>query len=234
MLTFFCALNSLIALWEIGLGLHIDNIYSEYKKIQEKCRGNNLLAVQEFMFYDMNLYEMVSFKFWGKVWSTYSLYDPSYSNKESFGFFVDVGNGWSTLIPSVLFIINMTYDNFPARTMGIIAILKFYQEFYGTVIYFTSFIFNKRYKNKNIIEVACFVGISNGLWIFFPLSIKIYLKFTTRYVLCRKARYRLLEDIIANTKLKQNTLEHAYRKVKISIKIMRWDTQCSSTVFIAV
>ena len=102
---------------------------------------------------------------------SYSLYDPSYSNKESFGFFVDVGNGWTTIIPSFLYLICMISKEpfVGARVMGIIGILKFYQEFYGTVLYFSSYILNKRYQGTGIIAVLSFVGLSNGLWFFIPM-----------------------------------------------------------------
>jgi hypothetical protein len=39
-----------------------------------------------------------------------TVFDPSYANRESFGFFIDVGNGFSTIIPTVLFLVGMTVD----------------------------------------------------------------------------------------------------------------------------
>ena len=57
-----------------------------------------------------------------------------------------------------------------ARLMGIIGILKFYQEFYGTVLYFLSYILNKRYQGVSIFSVLLFVGLSNGLWFFIPMA----------------------------------------------------------------
>ena len=73
---------------------------------------------------------------------SYSLYDPSYCNKESFGFFADVGNGYTTLVPSFLYLFCMITKSpiVEPQIMGVIGILKFYQEFYGTVIYFLSYI----------------------------------------------------------------------------------------------
>ena len=105
------------------------------------------------------------------IWSTYGLYDPSYANQESFGFFVDVGNGWTTIIPTILFLIGMTkHDLFPtSQIMGILGIIKFYQELYGTCIYFLSFFFNGRDKGKSYFEIGLFVGFSNGLWFVFPI-----------------------------------------------------------------
>jgi hypothetical protein len=43
------------------------------------------------------------------------------------------------------------------------------QEFYGTVIYFLSYVLNGRYRGKPASEVLLFVGLSNGLWFLFPL-----------------------------------------------------------------
>ena len=113
--------------------------------------------------------DILSSKFWSRVWSTYSLYDPSYQNRESYGFFIDVGNGWSTLIPSFLFLVGMSVPIMPARALGVMGVVKFYQEFYGTVLYFLSYLLNKRYEGKTLTEVLLFVGLSNGLWFFFPM-----------------------------------------------------------------
>ena len=168
-LAFFLVLNILISFWEIGLGLHIRHIQKEYKRLQDKFKKDNFASVVEFFFLPVSVSNMVSLKFWSRVWSTYSLYDPSYANCESYGFFIDVGNGWSTLLPSALFLVGMSVDLMAPRWLGILGILKFYQEFYGTIMYFTSYVFNARYRGKTALEVSLFVGLSNGLWFFFPL-----------------------------------------------------------------
>jgi len=36
------------------------------------------------------------------LWSTYSLLDPSYVSTTSFGFWIDTGNGITTLVPTLL------------------------------------------------------------------------------------------------------------------------------------
>lgn len=102
-LAFFLPLNTLICVWEIALGLHIDFIAKDYAKLKEKFGKAPFNAVIQFFVAQLSISNMLSLKFWTKTWSTYSLYDPSYSNRESFGFFVDVGNGWTTLVPSLLF-----------------------------------------------------------------------------------------------------------------------------------
>jgi hypothetical protein len=104
-LSFFLGMNAIVCLWEIGLGRHIDFIFAENKRLTRKWRKNNFGAVMDFFFRPLPLSELLNFTslYWSAVWSTYSLYDPSYANRESFGFFVDVGNGWTTLLPTMLF-----------------------------------------------------------------------------------------------------------------------------------
>ena len=184
----------------MALGMHINHIKRELKMLNEKYGVNRLAAVGDFFNLPIKHWSnIVSFKFWSRVWSTYSMYDPSYANQESFGFFVDVGNGWTTIGPSLLWLYHCTTHARAAsivpsvlsalpptaasalvtpltalvglspRLVGMVGLVSFYQEFYGTVIYFLQFFFNGRQKGKSVFEVLLFVGLSNGLWFFFPL-----------------------------------------------------------------
>ena len=115
------------------------------------------------------LVETFSWSFWSRIWSTYALYDDSYANRESYGFWIDVGNGHSTILPSLIWILGMTFEILDPQVLGIIGLLSFYQEFYGTVMYFCQFLFNRRHKGKSKLEVALFVALSNGIWIVAPI-----------------------------------------------------------------
>ena len=170
-LSFFLGLNSLICLWEIGLGLHIGHIEKEHKRLWQLHGREPWAAVVAFFMAPLSLRDCLSSKFWTTVWATYSLYDPSYSNRQSFGFFVDVSNGWVTLLPSLLFWYAMTYDvpGLSARALGCLGLVKFYLEFHGTCVYFLSYVLNERYRGRSALEVGLFVGFSNGLWFVFPL-----------------------------------------------------------------
>ena len=120
----------------------------------------------------LSLRDALSFQFWGRIWATYSLYDPSYSNRQSFGFFIDVGNGWTTLVPTLVFQLCMTNNDMlglSALHVGLIGLISCYQAWYGTVIYFLSYIMNQRYKGRGVAEVVLFVGLTNGTWFIFPL-----------------------------------------------------------------
>ena len=47
---------------------------------------------------------------------------------------------------------------------------------YGTVLYYSSFFFNRRHRGLPVAEVVGWVGGSNGIWIVFPL-IGMYVSF---------------------------------------------------------
>ncbi len=108
-------------------------------------------------------------KTWAKMWSTYALYDPSYQNHESFGFFIDFGNGLSTIPPSLLMnIATVKPDTVSPLWVGCIGLAMYWQVMYGAIVYVGTFLFNKRHEGKSLLEVSLFVGFSNSLWMVFP------------------------------------------------------------------
>jgi hypothetical protein len=168
-LAFFTWLNAIIALWEICLFLRIELIEKQHRRFAIDYRGRELDRVRDFFGASVPLGRVFSPTLWAELWSTYSIFDDSYADRKSFGFFVDIGNGFSTLIPSLLFLYGMTFEILPARVFGIVGLLLFYQTWYGTVVYFASFVLNKRYRGQSLLNLALFVGMSNGLWLTFPL-----------------------------------------------------------------
>jgi hypothetical protein len=168
-LAFFTWLNAIIALWEICLFLRIDLIEEQHRRFLVEYRGRELDRARDFFTTRVPIGRLFSPTLWAELWSTYSIFDDSYANRKSFGFFVDIGNGFSTLVPSFLFLYGMTFAIVPARVLGIVGLLLFYQTWYGTIIYFWSFLLNKRYRGHTPLNLALFVGMSNGLWLTFPL-----------------------------------------------------------------
>jgi hypothetical protein len=168
-LAFFLWLNAIIALWEICLYLRIDLVEAQHRDFIERYRGRELDRVIDFFSVKVPLSRIFSPAVWAELWSSYSVFDPSYADRKSFGFFIDIGNGFSTLIPTLLFLYGMTFEPIPARALGIVGLLVFYQMWYGTVVYLVSYVMNKRYQGHTRQNVALFVGLSNGLWLTFPL-----------------------------------------------------------------
>lgn len=169
-LLFFNNLNLFIALCEIVLGYHIKTIQSDYTALRSKYKGNEWDACVAFLTMPLTISQCFSGRIWSKMWSTYALYDPSYQNHESFGFFIDVGNGYSTIVPSILMNAAMVFPSyFSSLWVGCICLASYWQIMYGTIIYSFSFLFNKRYQGKGLLEISLFVGVSNGMWFVFPI-----------------------------------------------------------------
>eukprot|EP00986_Skeletonema_menzelii_P001897 scaffold515_cov146-Skeletonema_menzelii.AAC.1 len=150
-LLFFNNLNIFIAMCEIVLGLNILTIKEDYKRLHAKyAPGNNeWSACVKFLTMPIPLSQLCSGKHtWSKMWSTYSLYDPSYQNHESFGFFIDFGNGLSTIPPSILMNLAMVLDTTRYADSNSWSSTVMY----GTIIYVLSFMFNRRYEGKSTLE----------------------------------------------------------------------------------
>lgn len=167
-LAFFLWLNFIIALWEICLFLRIDRIEADYARFQEAYVGRPLDRVKDFFFTEISFAQVLSPTTWSEIWSSYALFDPAYADRKSFGFWIDTGNGFSTSLISLLCLYGMTLHQLPARALGIVMLLACYQMGYGALVYFSSYVFNKRYVGHTPGNLAIFVGLSNGIWIVFP------------------------------------------------------------------
>ena len=63
----------------------------------------------------------------------------------------------------------MTFELMPAPVLGIIGIIIFWQMFYGTAVYFFQFFHNGRHRGHSLRNLVLFVGITNFMWLIFPL-----------------------------------------------------------------
>jgi hypothetical protein len=183
-LAFFFWLNAIIAFWEIALFRHIDLVREQYENTRASYRGRELERVVEFFSTRIPTAELLSTRHWAGIWSTYALFDPSYADKRSYGFFIDIGNGFSTLLPSLLISYAIVFEWFPARALGIAVLILSYQMLYGTLVYFTSFIVNRRYRGHSATDLAIFVGLSNGIWTLFPvwlIGVAIWMIYTDSF-----------------------------------------------------
>lgn len=168
-LAFFLVINVLVAWWEIALFVCQDQIYAEYEATREPYRGREMTRIAEIFARPVPLLKVLSLSQWTTIWSGYSLFDPGYSDRRSFGYNIDVGNGFTTLVPALLFAFGMTFEWLPARVLGIIGIILFWQMFYGTAVYFFQFFNNDRHKGHSLRDLLVFVGITNLMWFVFPI-----------------------------------------------------------------
>ena len=104
-LAVFSAINAWICVCEIALLMHSGAIRREYEGFNAKLGVGHLPPI--FLFERASLSQIFSLRYWAVMWSTYSVLDPSYSDTTTFGFCVDVGNGVTTLLPTLLWAAGM-------------------------------------------------------------------------------------------------------------------------------
>ncbi len=167
-LVLFLAVNLLITFQEISLYLCIDQLEARYQERQNRQPGEARPRRKSFFLAPASFGELLTPALWSNVWAEYAKYDPSYADRKSFGFAIDVGNGFSTLIPSLLFLFGMTLEIFSPLVLGILGLLLFYQKFYCTGLYFFTYLFNRRYEGHSRAAVWSVVGGSNIIWMIFP------------------------------------------------------------------
>lgn len=167
-IAFFLWLNFIIALWEICLHIRIDRIEEDHHRFMKEYAGRPLDRVKDFFLQRLSFGEILSPTTWSQIWSSYSLFDPAYADRKSFGFWIDSGNGISTSITSIICLYGMTFQVIPPRAFGLILLISCYQMGYGALVYFWAYVFNKHYRGHTWANLAVFVGLSNGIWLFFP------------------------------------------------------------------
>lgn len=165
-LAVFSAINAWVCVCEISLLVHAGAIRREYLDFDAKLGTGCLPPI--FLFQRASLSQIFSLRYWAAMWSTYSVLDPSYSDSTTFGFCVDVGNGVTTLVPTLLWAAGMTWPLLPARVLGAMGVAMYWQEFYGTVLYFFQYVYNRRFDRSPRAHVLGIVVPANAIWLACP------------------------------------------------------------------
>jgi hypothetical protein len=163
----FLSINVLICFWELILYFYSAEVADEYNRsVAAEATSFRLIGR---IFSARERHAGLSPKYWVRVWSYYARLDRDYIDRRSFGFNVDVGNGFSTLVPSVFILIMMTWQAVPARWLGMLMLVVLYQMAYGTVVYFFSYVVNRRGKGHSFGILLALVGGANVIWIVLPV-----------------------------------------------------------------
>ncbi len=164
-IAFFLAINLNICIWEISLLIRNRDItYWNTDPAGRDVRPRSGVFLAR-----MSLREMATTQPWARIFSEYVYYDLSYADTRSYGFWGDVGNGFTTLLPSIFFLVGMTVEIVSPAVLGIVGIMMFYQKFYCTSVYLVTYVFNRRWAGRPLGRVIAVVGGSDAIWIVFPL-----------------------------------------------------------------
>ncbi len=163
-LAFFLAINLLICGWEISLWHRIADIrrwFHDPRGSDDRPRGNLYTT-------PVSAREFASTRLWARTWLGYAYWDDGYADPKSFGFAIDVGNGFSTALPSAFFLVAMTVPLVSPVVLGIVGLLLFYQKFYCTCLYFFQYFYNQRWRERSLGGLIGVVGGTNSAWLVFP------------------------------------------------------------------
>lgn len=168
-LSLFLSLNLLICYWEMCLFFCRDYIEARavyWKNFREET-GRTPAVV--FLSHTIALGDVFDRHFWADVWATYALYDGSYADRRSFGFNADVGNGFSTLLPTIIFHLGITVPLLPPMWLGILGIMIFWVWVYNTCMYWVSFLMVGRHKLISRADNLIYIVGTNAPWVLFSL-----------------------------------------------------------------
>ena len=115
------------------------------------------------------LKQAFSSKTWADIWATYAQYDPSFADRRTYGFNVDIANGFVTLLPTIFLYATFTAYIVPAYLAGMIGLMLCWQWVYMTSVYWTSFFVAKRHVNIPRRDLYLYILGTNAPWFLCPL-----------------------------------------------------------------
>ena len=135
----FFSVNLVVCYWEICLFFRRDHIEQRAQYWRDRRRETGRSPVVEFLGARVPLAKLFSSTLWADVWATYAQYDGSYADRRTYGFNVDIANGFATPVPTLILYAAYSVDLMPALVAGIIGAMLFWQLIYMTSVYWVSF-----------------------------------------------------------------------------------------------
>ena len=133
--------RSLIAYIEISLSLTLPTILHQFSSLLQSNLPPSKVVLN-FLFSPsfLTITNFHRLQTWSQIWSTYALYDISYVTPTSAGYAIDVMNGYTTLLPSLIYLSLsfglVTEADLPpslnARALGCVVGCVYYQMAFNT------------------------------------------------------------------------------------------------------
>ena len=164
LLSLFLSINLLICYWEICLFLRRDLVETRTAYWREWRKRTGRTPAVEFLRAKVPLARMLSPTVWADVWAAYSQYDGSYADRRTFGFNVDIVNGFLTPVPTLIVYAAHTFRFLPAVLTGIVGVILFWQVMYGASVYLVSFFVAGRQARISRRELYTWIVAPNSPW----------------------------------------------------------------------
>jgi hypothetical protein len=165
----FFSINLPICYWEMCLFFRRDYVEARAEYWRERRRETGRTPAVEFLTSRVPPGRILSPTVWADVWATYSMVDPAYQDRNTFGFNADIGNGFVTPIPTLILYAAYTLGFLPAIAAGIIGVMLFWQWVYLTSLYWASFFVAGSRTHITRGELYGYVVGLNGIWVLIPM-----------------------------------------------------------------
>lgn len=169
LLSLFFSTNLLVCYWEMCLFFKRDYIERRTEIWRARQRETGRTPAVEFLTTRVPLRRIFSPTVWADVWATYSLFDGSFSDRRTWGFNVDVANGFATPLPTVILYAAFTVDFMSAVLAGMLGLILSWQWTYMTSVYWASFFVARRQRHITRGELYTYIGALNAPWVLFAL-----------------------------------------------------------------
>ncbi len=165
----FFSTNLVICYWEMCLFFRRDEIESRVDHWRKWQIDTGKTPAVEFLTARVPLKRILSPTVWADVWATYSMFDSAYADRNTYGFNIDIANGFTTPASTVLLYAAFTSGEVPAIATGIIGAMLFWQWTYASTLYLVSSFVGQKQRRVTTREFYVYIFGPNAIWILIPI-----------------------------------------------------------------
>lgn len=169
LLSLFFSINLLICYWEMALFFRRDYIETRAEHWRRWQNDTGRTPAVEFLTARVPLRRALSPTVWADVWATYSMFDTAYADRNTYGFNIDIGNGFATPVPTVILYVTFAAGVLPAMAAGILGAMLFWQWTYASSLYLVSFFVGRKRSLISRRDFYVFLFGPNAIWILIPM-----------------------------------------------------------------
>lgn len=169
LLTLFFSISLVICYWEMCLFFRRDYIEQRVEFWRRRWDDTGKTPAVEFLTTSVPLNRILSPTVWADVWATYSMFDSAYADRNTYGFNIDIANGFATPAPTLILYVTYTAGLLPAVAAGILGAMLFWQWVYASSLYLVSFFVGQKQTRVTRREFYTYIFGPNAIWIVMPV-----------------------------------------------------------------
>ncbi len=169
LLALFFSINLLICYWEMCLFFRRDYIEERAEFWRRRREDTGKTPAVEFLTTSVPLNRVLSPTVWADVWGTYSMYDSAYADRNTYGFNIDIANGFTTPASTLILYVSYTGGLLPAVAAGILGAMLFWQWVYASSLYVVSFFVGQKQTRITTREFWIYIFNPNAIWVLLPM-----------------------------------------------------------------